>query len=150
MRKRTTIAVVAAAMLVPLFLAGCGGSDTASSTSTANEATPASAAAAVATPVPPQVLEIRAGDYFFEPKDVSVRTGAVRVTLSNSGPERPHTWVIKTLNGGGDLARTDRIAVGGSGTIEFTVSEPGTYEVYCSLPGHADRGQRGTLTVVAS
>jgi len=25
--------------------------------------------------------------------------------------------------------------------------QPGTYEFYCSLPGHADRGQKGTLTV---
>jgi uncharacterized cupredoxin-like copper-binding protein len=48
------------------------------------------------------------------------------------------------------MAKTDRIAAGQSGAVEFTIQEAGAYEYYCSLPGHADRGQKGTLTVTAS
>lgn len=33
-------------------------------------------------------------------------------------------------------------AVGG-----LTLQEPGTYEYFCSVPGHANGGMRGTLTV---
>lgn len=29
----------------------------------------------------------------------------------------------------------------------FTPTQPGTYEFYCSVPGHKDAGMKGTLTV---
>jgi uncharacterized cupredoxin-like copper-binding protein len=67
--------------------------------------------------------------------------------MTNDGPERPHTFVVKNKSGDGDLFKSDRVPVGEPVTLEFSVMEEGTYEVYCSLPGHADRGQRGTLTV---
>jgi uncharacterized cupredoxin-like copper-binding protein len=47
------------------------------------------------------------------------------------------------------MAKTDRIMPGQSGRLEFTIREAGTYEYYCNLPGHADRGQKGTLTVTS-
>ena len=37
---------------------------------------------------------------------------------------------------------------GGSGTLEFTPTEPGEYEFYCTVPGHREAGMRGTLVVV--
>ncbi len=79
-----------------------------------------------------------------------MRPGAVVVTMTNEGPERPHTFVVKNKSGDGDLAKTERVAQGQMATLEFNVTEEGTYEVYCNLPGHADRGQRGTLTVSRS
>jgi plastocyanin len=104
---------------------------------------------ATATPAGPQAVEIKMGDYFYEPKDVTVRPGTVRVTLPNSGPERPHTYAVKKLDGSADLFRSERVNTGDTQTVEFTVTEPGTYQVYCTLPGHADRGQTGTLVVRA-
>ena len=32
-------------------------------------------------------------------------------------------------------------------TIRFTIDEPGTYAIECSVPGHAESGMVGTLVV---
>lgn len=37
----------------------------------------------------------------------------------------------------------------GSGTLEFTASQPGTYEFFCTVMGHKAAGMVGTLTVTA-
>lgn len=36
---------------------------------------------------------------------------------------------------------------GGRGTLEFTPTEPGEYEFYCTVPGHKEAGMHGTLVV---
>ena len=160
MRKGLILGLLASAVL-SLAVSACGGSDDKTETSsdspqatTAAATTAAGAPAAAATTAPapagPQALTVKSGEYYFEPKDFRVRPGAVVVTMTNEGPERPHTFVVKNKSGDGDLAKTERVAQGQVATLEFNVTEEGTYEVYCNLPGHADRGQRGTLTVSRS
>jgi uncharacterized cupredoxin-like copper-binding protein len=147
-----TYSQLAATALLALVVA-CSSDDEEQSTSESTVAPPAATAAAQATAQAPQPVTVksgeRGGEYFFEPKDLSVPAGKLTVTLDNSGPERPHTWAVKNKNGE-DVARIERTPVGSTGTAEFALTEPGTYEIYCTLPGHADRGQRGTLTVVGS
>ena len=143
---------LAAAVVLAVLLAGCGGGDDTNESAQATAAAPAAptavaAATAAPTPAGPQVLEVKAGDYYFEPKDLTVKPGAVVIKLSNAGPERQHTFHVRNKSGDGDLAKSERLDVGASGTVEFTLTEAGTYEIYCSLRGHADRGQKGTLTV---
>ena len=165
MRRKSILGLVAGVALIAV-LSACGGSDdddTASDATAAPQATSAaattaatSAPAAAATPAPtqaaavPTAFTIRSGDYFYEPKEFRARPGVITVTMTNDGPERPHTFNVKNRSGDGDLAKSERVNVGGTATLEFTIMEEGTYEVYCSLPGHADRGQRGTLTVSRS
>lgn len=154
-------------------LAACGGSDkkdsAASSTGTAAPQAGSSSSSsgdpydygsgsstAAATPAPSaasstaQAVEVKATspDFAFEPKEIAVKPGAVVVTLVNNSAQRPHNFAVKKLSGDGDLAKSaDAASNGGTATVEFTVTDKGTYQFYCTLPGHADRGQKGTLTV---
>ena len=161
--RRIVVGVVLGAALV-----GCGDADTDSTDqervgqgaapsvtasadppSTAVTQTQVPAAAATTAPplAEPQVVAVKAGDYYFEPTEYTVRPGTVSVQFTNAGPERPHTFAVKNKSGDGDLFKSERVAVGATQTLEFAVPEEGTYQLYCSLMGHADRGQTGTLTV---
>ena len=160
MRKGLILGVIASAVL-SVALSACGGSDdkTESTTdspqaTTAAVATTAAAQAAAApapAPAPaaavPQAFEVKGGDFFFEPKDLTARPGPITITFANQAERRDHTFVVKTKDGSGDLVKSPEVKAGDSAKFEFTLSEEGTYEVYCNLPGHASRGQVGTLTV---
>ena len=135
-----------------IALTACSSDDTKESSSSQSSPQPSAAAAAAtaattAAAAAPQAITVKSGEYFYEPKDFKVRPGTVIVTMTNEGPERPHTFTVKNKSGDGDLFKSERIETGKNVTLEFTVMDEGTYEVYCNLPGHADRGQRGTLTV---
>ncbi len=41
-------------------------------------------------------------------------------------------------------------AMGATNSMEFTPTKPGTYEFFCTVPGHKDAGMKGTLVVKAS
>jgi uncharacterized cupredoxin-like copper-binding protein len=41
------------------------------------------------------------------------------------------------------------VAMGTSNTAEFTPTKPGTYEFFCTVPGHKEAGMVGTLVVMA-
>ena len=41
------------------------------------------------------------------------------------------------------------VAMGSSAMMEFTPSKPGTYEFFCTVPGHKEAGMVGTMIVKA-
>lgn len=58
---------------------------------------------------------------------------------SDDGEEELHSQVLLEIHA---------VKPGDSATKTFTApSEPGDYIIFCSLPGHADAGMVGTLTV---
>jgi plastocyanin len=78
----------------------------------------------------------------FDQTELSAKAGKVTIDFDNPSPI-PHNVVI--LKDGKELAGFDPIAEG-----EEEVSaelEAGTYEFICSVPGHAQAGMKGTLTV---
>jgi uncharacterized cupredoxin-like copper-binding protein len=138
------IAVVAAALSV-----ACGGSDSKSSSSSSNSGS--SATAAPATSSPPQILTLTATEagqqYGFDPSTFTAKTGNVTIKYSNkAGNNRPHTLEIKTSDGK-SLVKSEEIDPGKSTDVSFTLASAGTYQFICYNPGHADRGQKGTITV---
>jgi uncharacterized cupredoxin-like copper-binding protein len=88
-----------------------------------------------------QTVRVKAADTLkFEPSMITVKSGTpVRLTLEDTGALE-HDWVVDGLVQ--VHAKPNSTASG-----EFTPTVPGTYEFYCSVPGHREAGMKGTLNV---
>ena len=84
-------------------------------------------------------IEIESRAFFFTPDVFEVKAGEKVTVLVRSFGD--HTFVIDEL---GVNAKTPD---GQVTKIEFTPKEKGVYRYYCSLPGHREAGQVGTLVV---
>lgn len=96
------------------------------------------------TPPPtpePVTVEFRATELSFAPKTVDVPVGRpIRLVLVNDG-QIEHNLTI-------DVLKVEIVTVAGA-SAEATVDPiaPGTYEVYCSVPGHREAGMTASLVV---
>ena len=68
--------------------------------------------------------------------------GAVRVT--NDGK------VVHNVSVRGEDVHTADLKSGESEVLDLSDLDPGSYEIFCSLPGHASSGMEGVLTIGAS
>jgi uncharacterized cupredoxin-like copper-binding protein len=73
----------------------------------------------------------------------SLKAGKVTFDVKNDG-KIPHDLAIKGMS-----EKTKLIPAGGSATLTVTL-KPGTYELYCSVPGHEAAGMKVNLTVTSS
>ena len=89
--------------------------------------------------VPAGAAEVQTTNVAFVPDTLRAGGGKVTVAVRNRDLFW-HTFTIDTL--GVDIPAP----VGGVRAASFD-AEPGTYEYYCRIPGHATLGMRGTLTV---
>jgi uncharacterized cupredoxin-like copper-binding protein len=97
-----------------------------------------SAPSAVATA---PTIDIAAIDFGLRPAQIRVKAGqTVNLALTNRGVVI-HDLTIPALQFQ-LVAQPGQRAVGG-----LTVSRPGTYDVYCSVPGHREAGMIGRLVV---
>lgn len=80
-------------------------------------------------------------DIAFEPSEFTIAADTdVVVSLPNEGVLE-HNFVIDELDIASDLVP------GGESTTVTINAAAGTYEYYCSVPGHKEAGMVGTLTV---
>jgi uncharacterized cupredoxin-like copper-binding protein len=112
-------------------------------------------------------VTVAASEHAFEPDELRVPAGE-EVTVDVTAEDAAHDFVIE---GGGevgmvadaDLGELDEehednvgredlhvVHVPASQTVSgaFEITEPGTYVVYCAVPGHRDAGMTATLEVV--
>ncbi len=82
------------------------------------------------------------GDFFFNPKELTVPAGSTRVVIKNGGT-RKHNFTIENLG-----IHTPDIDPGSTFDASFTFTTPGTYQFICDLPTHAQRGMIGTIVVI--
>ena len=89
-----------------------------------------------------QVFTVTGTEFAFTPSTLTVKKGEpVTITFKNQG-KYPHNLTITDLN-----VATKTIQPGQSDTITFTPPKAGSFTFMCTVPGHADRGMKGTLTV---
>jgi uncharacterized cupredoxin-like copper-binding protein len=93
------------------------------------------ASAAAAQPITVDLVDIQ-----FVPPDITVKANtSTTIVLTNKGASE-HTFTV------GELGIDERLAP--AQTKEITINAAaGTYEITCSIPGHAAAGMVGTLTI---
>jgi uncharacterized cupredoxin-like copper-binding protein len=110
-------------------------------------------------------LTVEAQEFQFSPATVEVVAGQpVKLAFKNTGTVEHDFSVMEMAMEGAaheegaehdmagmpDLPALHVAAMAGqSGSLEFTPAGPGTYEFFCSVPGHKRAGMVGTLVVRA-
>lgn len=166
MTRLRRAATLAPALLVSALLAaGCGAKP--ESTSSTNSEAPPPAATESPSPSPtPEATETETpsptptpaakpkkgtlaveadptGQLAYTETKLTAKAGKTTIDFKNPSPT-PHNVVIRQGEGE-PLAETEIVS-----SKEVTTSvdlKAGTYEYYCSVPGHEQAGMKGTLTV---
>ena len=87
-------------------------------------------------------MKVRSFSKFSSANALTATAGKpVEVVFENKGTQ-PHTF---TIEGGPSFELTADPGGTDSGTLKGL--KPGTYQFICSIPGHAQLGMTGTLTV---
>jgi uncharacterized cupredoxin-like copper-binding protein len=88
-------------------------------------------------------ISVTASNVRFSPPDVTVRAGEwTQLRFTNADPV-VHDWMVEAIPNLDTVARP-----GQTSTLRFVLDTPGRYAIECSIPGHAEAGMVGTLTVL--
>lgn len=85
-------------------------------------------------------------EFAFNPATLTVPAGRDTFVLNNAG-QFPHTLHIE---GNGVSVDVAPAIDGGQNATGSVTLRPGTYDIWCPVDGHRDRGMVGTLTVAAA
>ena len=132
-RRPLVVLMILAAL--SLIAAGCGGDD---------DDGGSGGGEAVTNPE-----EVSMTDFAFDPDNIAL-DGEATLTLTNDG-EIVHNMAIlegdDPLSGDDPVTESEDIEAGESGGIEVGDLEAGDYSFLCTIPGHAEDGMTGTMTV---
>ncbi len=138
------IVVLLAIVILSLGLAACGGGG-------------GNGGGETTAPEPVTLSFAGLDEFRYDPESASVASGApVTVNFNNAGALE-HDWLL--VADGTDVnaltaanavvpeAHSGVIPGGQSNTFTFTAPAAGTYQIVCTVAGHAPAGMVGTLTV---
>ena len=129
-------------ILAGLVISACGGTDAPKTEITLDLTDFAYTPAAITIPAGQPVVLTLTNNGLVEHDFVIETIDARTVLLQDSGSEAHHAH--------GEASNFDVHAsaqVGETTVVELTVSEPGTYQFFCSVEGHKDAGMIGELIV---
>jgi uncharacterized cupredoxin-like copper-binding protein len=89
-------------------------------------------------------VKVSETEFKIEPSSPTVDPGQVKIDVTNEGMI-PHNLTIRGPRCERQLA--SNLAPGASGTLAVNLDQPGTYQWYCPVAGHAKLGMKGTITV---
>lgn len=92
---------------------------------------------------PAQEIRVAMGDFFYDPGNITLKSGKVKFILTNTGATA-HRFSIKT--GDTVTATSKNIGAGREGVLEVDLPA-GSYNLGCTLGDHEKRGSIGKLTV---
>lgn len=103
---------------------------------------PSQAPATTSTATETQKITVTGSEFAFSPSAITLKKGQpAEITFKNMGAF-PHNLAITDLN-----VKTKTIQPGEQDTVQFTPTKTGQFSFMCTVPGHADKGMKGTLTV---
>jgi uncharacterized cupredoxin-like copper-binding protein len=125
-----------------LAVAGCGGGGNKKASSAPATTPPAQTPAQTTAGGGAKAVTIDESEFKLAPKDANVGSGAVTVTAKNVGT------IVHTLEveGNGVEKKTGNIQPGSSAALKLNL-KPGTYTMYCTVPGHKQAGMLGKVVV---
>ncbi len=91
-------------------------------------------------------VEIEATSYTYSPVTITVPAGRIRFVIHNAA-DIVHGFEVE---GQGMEEEIAEIQPGTTDSLTVTLEEPGTYEIYCPVEDHEQRGMIGTLEVEAA
>ena len=159
MSRITGFLGLAVAAALAATLAACGGGG-ASETRPADLERAAAAAALFAAPVA-QTLSLEMTDLKYSTTTLAAKPGeVVEVSLANKGSIE-HDFTIAKLPGEKALKVDGKdsdvsngknevhahLKSGATGAVRMKASDAGSYQFFCTVPGHKEAGMRGTFTV---
>jgi plastocyanin len=118
-------------LALPVALVACGGGDGGGEGAVEEGGAAAS-----------ETLHVTATDFAFDPNAITASDANLTFEVMNEGGA-PHALAIR---GNGVDESSDTVDGGQSTTFEVSL-EDGSYEIYCPVGDHADRGMVGTLQV---
>ena len=111
-------------------------------------------------------VSVEMTDFAYSPSSIAVPVGQpVKFTIKNTG-NIEHDFVVERIDAATDIVQDSgseahhahgqeqnydlhvSAGVGETSVFELTVSEPGTYKVFCSVEGHEAAGMVGELIVL--
>lgn len=99
----------------------------------------------------PRVIDVTLDSYSITPETITVKVGEpVTLKVTNIAKRIPHNLVIHAPEAGVDV-KVD-LSGGKSGSVSFTATKAGTYEVNCDkkllfFESHKEKGMHGKLVV---
>jgi plastocyanin len=143
--KATRLLSVAVIALV-LAIAGCGGDDNDNESATTTETTTSSTQGTTGQKTTPAggatTSTVKMDEYQFQPSSATVSRGGT-ITVENKGKIAHNLTILK---GQDKVAGTSTFLGGKTEKLKVDV-KPGKYTMECTVPGHADLGMKGTVTV---
>jgi plastocyanin len=128
-RSNTAVTVTSAPTAKPVMREGSAGSTDSAITDSTEGKQDAS------------MITVEGANFSFTPNTITVKKGAkAKIVFKNI--EGFHDFVIDELN-----VRTTQLKAGAEEVVEFTPTEVGQFEFYCSVGKHREMGMKGTLTV---